>query len=442
MSISEALLAAIRESPDDDLPRLAYADWLEENGDPQRAEFIHVQIERARLPDGDGRDAELAGREEALYLAGCELWESGFPDLEGIQWGNLKAYSRGLPLSRGFVETARAESLAAFEREETRIRATIPLSGLILDARRGETNLTCGGFAGLSDLTVTGERLGDEEIISLAGSPQLANLHRLAFGTLQVTPKGAAALTHSAHLARVRELLLYEGGDRIIRALSDAPLLPNLVRLELSGRWVCPEVTGLLASWPANLRRLTISQAGGNNADVLARTVSLAGLLVLEMIDLSVGAAGAAALAASDVLAGLAVLSLHDNPALNDEGVRELVTKPRFRPHTLHLGRVRMGPTGVTSLLASPLMPSLRTLSLANNPIRDQGVEILGRSSNTTGLVCLDLSYTGLTDAAALALARSQHLGALKDLCLYSNACIGERGTRALRERFGDALRI
>ena len=34
---------AIIENPDDDTPRLIYADWLEENGDPDRAEFIRLQ---------------------------------------------------------------------------------------------------------------------------------------------------------------------------------------------------------------------------------------------------------------------------------------------------------------------------------------------------------------------------------------------------------------
>jgi uncharacterized protein (TIGR02996 family) len=40
MTEREALLAAICANPDDDTPRLVYADWLQENGDPDRAEFI------------------------------------------------------------------------------------------------------------------------------------------------------------------------------------------------------------------------------------------------------------------------------------------------------------------------------------------------------------------------------------------------------------------
>ena len=55
MSDRDALLAAIRAAPDDDAPRLVYADWLDEHGDPDRAEFIRLQIEidPYRRPDSD-----------------------------------------------------------------------------------------------------------------------------------------------------------------------------------------------------------------------------------------------------------------------------------------------------------------------------------------------------------------------------------------------------
>jgi uncharacterized protein (TIGR02996 family) len=48
MSHDEAFLQAIIESPDDDAPRLVYADWLDEHGQPVRADFIRVQGGRPR----------------------------------------------------------------------------------------------------------------------------------------------------------------------------------------------------------------------------------------------------------------------------------------------------------------------------------------------------------------------------------------------------------
>lgn len=35
-----AFLRAIAANPDDDTPRLVFADWLEEHGEPERAEFV------------------------------------------------------------------------------------------------------------------------------------------------------------------------------------------------------------------------------------------------------------------------------------------------------------------------------------------------------------------------------------------------------------------
>jgi uncharacterized protein (TIGR02996 family) len=44
-------LETIRASPDDDLARLVFADWLDEHDSPERAEFIRVQVELAPLAD-------------------------------------------------------------------------------------------------------------------------------------------------------------------------------------------------------------------------------------------------------------------------------------------------------------------------------------------------------------------------------------------------------
>jgi uncharacterized protein (TIGR02996 family) len=43
-------MAKIIAEPEEDTHRLAYADWLDENGEPDRAEFIRVQCELAGMP--------------------------------------------------------------------------------------------------------------------------------------------------------------------------------------------------------------------------------------------------------------------------------------------------------------------------------------------------------------------------------------------------------
>lgn len=47
--MNEAFIKAILADPDDDAPRLIYADWLDEQGQDQRAEFIRVQCRLATL---------------------------------------------------------------------------------------------------------------------------------------------------------------------------------------------------------------------------------------------------------------------------------------------------------------------------------------------------------------------------------------------------------
>ncbi len=65
MSDRAALLAAILAAPDDDAPRLVYADWLDEQGEGERAEFIRVQIELARFPHDWRLVSDLMRAEDA-----------------------------------------------------------------------------------------------------------------------------------------------------------------------------------------------------------------------------------------------------------------------------------------------------------------------------------------------------------------------------------------
>src|SRR5262245_27034593 len=53
----EALFAGIRAEPDDDVVRLAYADWLEEHDRPDEAELIRVQLQLAAAGDHERRVA-------------------------------------------------------------------------------------------------------------------------------------------------------------------------------------------------------------------------------------------------------------------------------------------------------------------------------------------------------------------------------------------------
>lgn len=70
-----AFLKAIRATPDDDLCRLVYADWLEENRDVKRAELIRLMCANRRWRDGRTREAKrLAALRESIWP---NRWRSG-----------------------------------------------------------------------------------------------------------------------------------------------------------------------------------------------------------------------------------------------------------------------------------------------------------------------------------------------------------------------------
>jgi uncharacterized protein (TIGR02996 family) len=57
----QTILAAILDEPDDDLPRLVYADCCEESGDHDRAEFIRLQLELHRAPAANQQEQREIG---------------------------------------------------------------------------------------------------------------------------------------------------------------------------------------------------------------------------------------------------------------------------------------------------------------------------------------------------------------------------------------------
>ena len=108
MTVHAGFLADIIEHPDDDTPRLIYADWLEEHGDAARANFIRAQCHLARFcrdsnePFESGLPAEQL-REEHRHAFLAPLLEIGLP--EGItryHYGEESGFT--FRFRRGFVE--------------------------------------------------------------------------------------------------------------------------------------------------------------------------------------------------------------------------------------------------------------------------------------------------------------------------------------------------
>jgi uncharacterized protein (TIGR02996 family) len=93
----ESLLEAVTDRPDDDAPRLVYADWLIERRDP-RGELIALQVARA-----GGKSSKDAKKREAQLLADCGQ----------AQLGSLgpAIVRTELVWSRGFAAKIRAKGM-------------------------------------------------------------------------------------------------------------------------------------------------------------------------------------------------------------------------------------------------------------------------------------------------------------------------------------------
>ena len=66
LSQHEAFLRAIYDSPEDDTPRLVYADFWSEHGDPDRGDYIRLACEYLRTADHD-RQGEILTQVVALW---------------------------------------------------------------------------------------------------------------------------------------------------------------------------------------------------------------------------------------------------------------------------------------------------------------------------------------------------------------------------------------
>jgi uncharacterized protein (TIGR02996 family) len=124
-SDGEILFRAVCEHPADDTPRLVYADWLEENGQPERAEFIRLQCEDRefcrRFPDL----AAARTRASDLLRVHGRQWEMELPLLRGVSWGSH--------FVRGFLDAAWITSASALVAVADELFAATPLQRLTLD---------------------------------------------------------------------------------------------------------------------------------------------------------------------------------------------------------------------------------------------------------------------------------------------------------------------
>ncbi len=122
MSEYDALLRNVVANPAEDAPRMVMADWLQENGQPLRAELIRVQCEIGQLSVGGlpHYGSRKHARTYVMLLAReRELLRDTARDADGVSswdwdWFLAAPLSGILPLktARGFVSAVSADPIS------------------------------------------------------------------------------------------------------------------------------------------------------------------------------------------------------------------------------------------------------------------------------------------------------------------------------------------
>jgi uncharacterized protein (TIGR02996 family) len=226
MTHDEAFLLAIIEDPDDDAPRLVYADWLEEHGQPERAAFIRVQCELAHLPEGDPRRPELVSREWRLLEGHGQEW--AWPLREAVSSWEYR---------RGFIEavTVRGDAGAArFISQAPALFRLAPIRHLSFRYEAQHRSVP----AGLTTITVAEVySVGPARLFALTRLPEMLHVRTLDLADNELDYRAALVLAAAPNLAGLKSLDLSTNcvGDEGARQIANSPHLKGLEELNLSG---------------------------------------------------------------------------------------------------------------------------------------------------------------------------------------------------------------
>jgi uncharacterized protein (TIGR02996 family) len=199
---SDALLDAIFDAPDDDTPRLVYADWLQEHGQPNYAEFIRLQCAAAREPlwsDAANRRWEEIGRvwarlDEEWWPATRDEWSCGLLD--------------AVHFERGFLRDSCAMTYDHLVRYSNSCWPWLPLPVTTLQGDNAEAERELLAHPRLDRVRhlrfVEGDVRGD--YWPLIWSPRLTNLEMLDLSNILTSPGGAEWLLTPGQWPGLREV--------------------------------------------------------------------------------------------------------------------------------------------------------------------------------------------------------------------------------------------
>jgi uncharacterized protein (TIGR02996 family) len=160
MDYEQPFVAEIRSHPYDDTPRLIYADFLDEAGDPQ-GELIRLQVALSHLAPGEAERRDLELRESELLSAYADDWLAPLRAL-GAEGVSARSFQRGL------IEkvTLRAAKIAALD-ELCRLAPALCSLQLIQAKARFARVATLQLPAQITGVDLRANQLGTDEIDAL-----------------------------------------------------------------------------------------------------------------------------------------------------------------------------------------------------------------------------------------------------------------------------------
>jgi uncharacterized protein (TIGR02996 family) len=373
-------LDAIFERYDDDRPRLVYADFLDDAGEPERAELIRVQLALARLGEDDPRRPLLNDRQAELLAQNRADWTA---ELAGLVVG--------IDFRRGIPDSASVDAATFLARgdelfEKLRVRRLRLLDASPVAAKLFASPL----LASVRELDLCGADLRNSGVAILAKSPHLKNLDSLDLGFNALDDAGVQSLARSSELPGLTALALNDNEGVTgagLRALAESPFFAGLTALDVSGNDIGEAGVAALVAGPAMARlqslRASNNPIGDAGLAVLAKSPLFARMLRsrhrLELRGSVIGPAGAAALAGCPALAACTALDLAHN-YLGDEGTAALLRSQHLgRLRVLRLARNQITDAGVSAArdLLAPFFDRLQVLDLSGNRLTRYGLGLL-----------------------------------------------------------------
>lgn len=477
MNDETALLAAITAQPDEDTPRLAYADWLDEHEAPIQAEFVRTQCRLAAATAADAdypdlleRSAELAAQFAPFAKHTVPTLPPGFTfdhaldrDADNFRRGFLYAVGGewnwyGDPADQDAASERIRDGLAP-------LLATTTARQLRLHNLRSDALahvLTAPGAAGLSGLSLQPVDWGGPDtatgaIAALKGAPDLERLALYVYMSAEALAELATA--KFGRLAHFELPMLY-GPATALRPLFAAPwfqrlrtvragsatgpiesallgalaALPNLDHLDL--RFQHPDTVAALGSARGfrNLTRLTYWFPHHRAASGPERLAKGTFPRLAELDLWGVRSAHLAPLMGAKWLPQLRVLSLRHG-FVSDKAIVALArSRAAANLRALQLDGIEIGKGALAALGDARRFPNLTTLQASTSYARKvtaADVTAFATNLNLPRLRHLNLNGWPLGDDGARALASNPTLGSLTRL-LVSGCGIGEKGLGAL----------